>query len=435
MSVQHGRAHVAMRVLLVMVLASTDLGCLAIQTVRRGGIVFAIPRLKSRLDKEPRPVDPADPEELFARESFSAGSYIFVMLNRAAVSTLEVTPDGLFLKGAERERASGRAVQILEDFHKDTRASLDPTNESLQVKYYWYTHHDLVTPRWEGDAPLKIARDQFYEDLKNALARHGGQPVVRVRMPLVAAQSRKEPGAPELVACVVVHDDSFHEPRNYFAYLAGVEPTQVKLEVKDRSSVRELDAKLQAYLCRAEFRSLDPRPGSFVGSKTLYQSVVTSYLGRRSDTGGRLDGLEFISRYLAATIINAFQRGVEPPHQPVGLFVETKIRQMHENEGDRRFVMHRFVEGERGKVLAKALVDAVELIERASRTRPPDEDALAHKLRLAREFSDDSRLREPVRRVLKMFLESAFLLMPEYTKNILHSSTAVKVSVRTGATR
>jgi hypothetical protein len=253
-------------------------------------------------------------------------------------------------------------------------------------------------------------------------------------MPLVVARNAQEPGKPELVACVVVHDDWFYEPSRYFAHLAGVDATHVQPDVKDRWSVRELDAKLQEYLCRAEFQPLDPRPGSFVSSKTLYQSVVTSYLGRRADSGGKLEGLAFISKYLAATIINAFQHGVEAPSMPVGLFVETKVRQMHVNDGGRQFVLHRFVDGESGKELAKALVEAVELVDKVSRVRQQgkakDKDALAYKLQVAQELSEDPRRREPVRRVLKMFLESASTLMPRYTESILRPSTPTKVSVR-----
>lgn len=420
------RAPGHVRLALALALGAMCSGCLAIQTVKHGELVQFNLRLSHRLAKERRHLDPSSPEELFARESFHEGNYVFVILNRRAVSSLEVTPEGLLLKGPDGKRAGGVAVRILEDFHEDTRAAMDPGNDELALRYAWYLQRDLVTPVWGEEPPLKLERDGFYGRLKRALAREDGQPVTRVRMSLVPPRNKQYSGAPELVACVAVHDDWLYEPSRYFAHLAGVDATHVRLQVRDEWSVRELDAKLQEYLCRAEFQPLDRRPSVFVGSRTLYQSVVTAYLGKRADSGGKLQGLEFISRYLAATIINAFQRGVEAPSTPVGLFVEIKEGQMHPNEGGRRFVQHRLVEEARGRELATALVEAVELVDRATRSRPQGEDALAHRLQAAQQLSQDARRREPVRQVLKMFLESASLLMPRYTEDVLRPAPAVK---------
>jgi hypothetical protein len=223
-------------------------------------------------------------------------------------------------------------------------------------------------------------------------------------------------GQRNLIACLVVHDNTIYNPVNYLAHVAGVQPEHVRAVTDDVWSVRVLDAKLQEYACEAEYLPQELRPGVYASVTRLYTSAITLYLDSRKESGGSLEGVSFISQYLAATVIGAFQQDSLDPGLPVGLFIEMKIGQMEPIDGGRKYVKHRLVDDKRGKELSKALREAVKLVEKGSQgTGEP----LARKIQAAQRLSEDGRKSEQVRCVLKKYLESAAYLLPNYTQAAL----------------
>jgi hypothetical protein len=381
--------------------------------------------LRGKEDKKPDDPnviipDPDSREELFAREWFKQDSYIFVMLDRTQVSQIGANQAGLSLITPDGKTRRGHAFEVVSGFHKTIVEALDPARDMLSGNQ-WYTEQHLAGSSWEDEPPpLKKERDRFYRDVNQRLGSLGGRPLERVTMGLPGADGQRK-----MIACLVVHGGTIHEPVNYLAYIAGVQPAHVRSATNDVWSVRVLDAKLQEYACEAEYLPQELRPGVYASVTRLYTSAVTLYLDSRKESGGSLEGVDFISQYLAATVIGAFQQESQEYGLPVGLFVEMKIRQMDVIDGGRKYVKHRLVDDKRGKELVKALREAVKLVEQDSQgTGEP----LARKIQAAQRFSDDVRKSENVRCVLKKYLESVAYLLPEYTQTALmnQSTTAQK---------
>lgn len=399
--------HVKLRTIAVLMILSTSTACPMFSNMvdddKQASRIFRIAK------RQLKSLDP--PEETFAKEWFVGGEYVFVMLNRNKIAAFEVTDKGLVLRGADGKPLAGYAVDILARFHDTTKEALDPTRAALSGKY-WYTERRLAAPRWEGEALLKTKRDRFYADLQQALGKKGGLSTERVRMVLPTSD-----GQDKLAACVVVHDGDLHEPAKYLASIAGIDASYIQPTVDDPYSIRVLDVKIQEYFCQSEVSAQTRGQGVFSISAALYQSAVSLYLDKRQDSNGRLNGLEFIKQYLAATIIGGFLRSPREASLPVGLFVETKVQQMDAIDGGRKYVLHRLIDESAGKDIVKALREAVDLVDQ--NTRGKGEDTLPLKLQVAQQLAEDPKRREPVRRVLKMFIESSRLLMPTLTQKAL----------------
>jgi hypothetical protein len=370
--------------------------------------------LRGNPDKEPDDPnvivpDRNSPDELFAREWFKQGNHLFVMLNRGQVSHLGVNQAGLFtLTTPDGKSRRGHAFEVLRDFHNGIVEALDPARDALAGKE-WYLEQHLARSGWEDVPPLlKKERDRFYGELNQRLGTSGRRPLERVTMGLPGADGQRK-----IIACLIVHDDTIYKPANYLAHVSGIQPEHVRSVTDDVWSVRVLDAKLQEYACEAEYLPQELRPGVYASVTRLYTSAITLYLDSRKESEGTLEGVSFISQYLAATVIGAFQQEPPDPGLPVGIFVEMKVRQMDLIDGGRKYVKHRLVDEKRGRELSKALREAVKLVEQGAQGAG---DPLARKIQAAQRLSEDGRKSEHVRCVLKKYLESVAYLLPDYTQ-------------------